>query len=146
MIRKLQPVRAPVCGVFAATLATPDMPFIAVKGLAHEELNMMGRWKGRMRLSTLKALLTQLGVAFSNVDAGEGALRVVAERLCPTKHYILFVTGHFLTLHDGKCYDQQNVDGASMANYWAAGKYVKAVIEVDRSKPAKTYAEMFPDE
>lgn len=146
MIRRLNPVNGPICGVFAATLATTDMPFFAVNSIAREEMAKK-RWKGAMHMPALKATLSRLGVTYKDVAGLQGMpLRGVVEKLDPAKHYIVFVTGHFLTLHNGFGYDQGYTHGVPVDGFWCAGRKVIHILEIDRSKPSSLYEEMFPDD
>lgn len=143
MIRKLNPVSGPICGVFAAALATPDMPFCMVKTMAQEEMRK-ARWNGPMHMPALTRLLSRLQVGFHDLGMRGMSLRDAAESLDPGKHYLLFVTGHFMTLHNRHGYDQQSVDGTSIERFWCAGRKVIDVLEI--TKLAPTYDELFPDE
>lgn len=143
MIRKLSPVSGPICGVFAVALATPDMPFCMVKTMAQEEMRKK-RWNGPMHMPALTRLLNRLQVGFRNLDMSGMTLRDAAESLDAGKHYLIFVTGHFMTLHNRHCYDQGNVSGTPIEQFWCAGKRIIESLEITSLAP--TYDELFPDE
>lgn len=143
MIRKLNRIHGPVCGVFAATLTTPDMPFVVVKNMASEEMRKR-RWRGAMHLPALQALLTRLGVTFRTVRAEAATLLDAARVLDESKHYIVFVTGHFMTLHNNVGYDQSHPDGVPIEKFWTAGRRIISILEIDRSN-AYTYDELFAE-
>lgn len=146
MIRHLEQVRAPICGVFAIALATPDMPFCVVKNVVHDELGLHPRWTGALTLKNITDMLKHFGVTFTDESIKDAPLKTVVKDLSPSEHHLIFVKNHFLTAHDGKCYDQGNARGTPIEQFWCAGRNVQAVIKIDRSKPAKTYADLFPDE
>lgn len=144
MIRKLQPINGPICGVFAITLTTPDVPFCMVKNMAQEEMQKR-RWNGPMHMPAMRGLLTRLKVGFAEFTEHYGvAMRDVVNRLDPNKHYILFVTGHYMTLHKGLGYDQANAHGTPIEQFWCLGRKVITILEITSYAPS--YDELFPDE
>lgn len=144
MIRVMQPQRGPVCGVFAATMTTPDVPFCVVKTMAGEEMARK-RWKGPMHMPALTSLLRSLKVEFNECSKLAGqTLKQAAEALDPEKHYLLFVTGHFLTLRGRKGYDQGNAHGTPIEQFWCLNRKVITILEI--TKFGATYDELFPDE
>ena len=146
MIRNISRQQGPVCGVFAATLATPDMPFILVKNMAREEMGNKARWSGPMYMPALVRLLNRLRVSFSRVDLCEVSLRKAAKELNPAKHYIMFVTGHFMTLRNGLGYDQGHPEGVPISEFWCAGRNVMQILEIDTTSPALTVAEYLSED
>lgn len=144
MIRVMKPEVGPICGVFAITMTTPDVPFCMVKGMAQEEMQKR-RWTGPMHMPAMKGLLSRLSVGFEEHGHLTGqVLRDAHSALDPNKHYILFVTGHFLTVHDGKGYDQGNAHGTPIEQFWCLGRKIITVLEITKFAPS--YDELFPDE
>ena len=128
MIKTIPPVRGPVCGIYAAALASGgsfnDSMAVAKKVVAKAK---SPTWRGRMYVSELRALFKGLGVEMDEIGFTGGPLQNVAGRLPLGGHYVIFVTGHYLTLHDGRCYDQSNPEGTPMDRYWARRKRVSHV-------------------
>lgn len=144
MIRSIQAQRGPICGVFAATLTTPDVPFVMVKTMAGEEMAKR-RWTGPMHIPALKGVLGQLKVEYTESSALTGkTLKDAAEELDPTKHYIVMVTGHFLTLRNRLAYDQAHPHGKPIEEFWCLNRKVISFLEI--TKLGATYDELFPDE
>ena len=129
-MRALQPSKAPVCGVFAATLAT-DLAFDDVMAKARKIKKNPGAWKGRLYLTELRALLNDVGVQFSEPEGfRKMTLASAAKELDQDRQYIVFVTGHYLTLHHGLAYDQYHVAGASIEEYKFKRRRIRAVLKL----------------
>jgi hypothetical protein len=126
----LAPVRGPVCGVFAVAIAA-NRPFCEVYAFARGHLKKPPQWRGRLYRRELLMLLTAHKVLALPAEGyrGYSLVRAVAE-LDPAGHYIADVTGHFLTVHDGKCYDQAHPLGAPIAGYYCRNKRVKSIMRV----------------
>lgn len=129
MIKTLPPARGPVCGIYAAALASGgsfDQSMAAAKRVVANAKSPS--WRGRMYVSELLALFDSLGVSMLKVEGYSGySLQKAAAELDPAGHYVLFVTGHFLTLHEGLCYDQGNATGTPIAAFWCRRKKISHV-------------------
>lgn len=129
MIKTIPPVRGPVCGVYAAALAAggsfDDSMAVAKKVVAKAK---SPSWRGRMFVGELKALFAGLGVEMDELEGFRGySLQKAAAELPLSGHYVLFVTGHYVTLHAGRCYDQGNAEGTPVAQMWCRRKRVSHV-------------------
>lgn len=130
MIKTIPPVRGPVCGIYAAALASggsfEQSMAVAKKVVAKAK---SPSWKGRMFVGELMALFDGLGVEMGELEGFRGySLQKAAAELPLSGHYVLFVTGHFLTLHEGLCYDQGNPKGTPVAQFWCRRKRVTHVL------------------
>lgn len=130
MIKTIPPVRGPVCGVYAAALAAGGDfhdSMAAAKKIVKKAA--APSWRGRMYISELRALLNALAVRVVDVEGVKGySLQKAAAELNPREHYIIFVTGHYLTLHAGLCYDQSNAAGTPVAKVWCRRKRISCVL------------------
>ena len=98
-----------------------------------------------MHMPAMKRLLGQLRVEFEeHAHLAGKALRDAHSALDPNKHYILFVTGHFLTLRGRLAYDQQNAHGTPVEQFWCLGRKIITILEITKFAPS--YDELFPDE
>lgn len=123
-------VRGPVCGVFAAAMAS-DKPFEDVLAIARRVVARSASWKGRLYYRELIALLDALNIQHREAEGYKGTALISASRtLHSERQYIVFITGHYLTLHQGICYDQSRPEGVPVDLYRENTKRIKRVIRI----------------
>jgi hypothetical protein len=128
MIKALPPVKGPVCGIYAAALASGgsfEKSMAVAKTVVAKAKSPS--WRGRMFVGELRALFAGLGVEMDEIDFSGSTLQKVAAELPLGGHYVLFVTGHYLTLHGGRCYDQANPEGRPVEAFWCRRRRVSHV-------------------
>lgn len=115
----LERVEGPVCGVFAAALVSGKR-FDEVYPVAREVRSLRRRvtnWRGHLYLLEIKHLLHRLGVRYKDCEGFRGGtLRQVQEIANPDNQYVVFVTGHYCTLHHGLVFDQLHPKGVTLAD------------------------------
>lgn len=126
--------RGPVCGIYAAALAA-NVPFhqsmaaakLVVRKARHSA------WKGRMYGDELKQLMKTLGVATVELEGyADQTLASAAKQLGTEAHYVIFITGHFLTLHNGLVYDQSHKTGTPVETYEWRRRHVNFILRKEQ--------------
>ena len=126
MIKPAPWLRLPCCGVYAVFLAVPYPEFTPVFTRAKSVLGRSNGWKGRMMVRELFSLLQSFGVQFASY---RDPLKLTIGRAFKDGHfakdsqYVLSISGHFLTIRNGLCYDQSNPNGVHVSEYrWRRSK------------------------
>lgn len=129
-VHVLEQQSGPVCGVFAAAMAS-GQPFHQVFDQARKLAGKAAHWKGWMQFSAVQKLLTSLGVQIRACEGYKGqTLQKAAAELPAEQHYIVYVTDHFLTLHQGLVFDQRHPKGCPVGDYHWRRKRVHGMVKV----------------
>lgn len=114
MIKEAKPVNLPCCGVFAVFLATPEPEFDPVFKKSKHKLGFGDRWQGRMTWRQLLSLLKTFGIQHRDKSDGDSPVGLTVNSAIKrgyftiSRQYVIFISGHFFTLKDGKVYDQSH--------------------------------------
>jgi hypothetical protein len=133
MIKPATRINAPCCGVFAIHLANDETDFQTTFDETREELGRTKGWQGRMAWSEFKLILEAYGVQFEAHDDPRGLTIGAAEKLghfSGGRQYIVFISGHFLTVRNGLAYDQGNPIGVPVGRYFARLRRVKYALKI----------------
>jgi hypothetical protein len=120
MIKPVERIYGPCCGVFAVFLAAPDDDFQNLFEESREKLGRAKVWKGRMYFRELLNLLNSVNVRYTEVPS---AKYLTIGKACKESifgdgaQYIVSISGHFLTIRSGLCYDQSNPVGTPFDQY-----------------------------
>lgn len=110
-MRNLEPVRGPVCGIFAAALAA-DVDFPVAMEAARKALKPHPSWRGRMSIAGFLNVLDQLAIpAQVRPQPARPTVAKLAATIDSSQHYIVRIRGHLMTLEGGKLYDQTTPQG-----------------------------------
>lgn len=129
-IHVLEQRSGPVCGVFAVAMAC-GQAFDAVFDLARQLTGRAVQWRGRMTFRAVQRVLHATGVEFKPCEGFAGmTVQRAANQLPADQHYIIYVTGHFFTLHQGKVFDQRHATGSPVAdNRWRRYR-IRGIVKV----------------
>jgi len=130
-IQNLGKVNAPVCGPYAIALVA-NVPLEQAMATVKRVKGAGDRWKGRATLGNLTDALGTFKVLYERLTGlrGKALKTVVSNDLVFNKQYLIFVTDHFLTLYQGKCYDQAHPEGIHYTHYFIRNRRVKAVLMI----------------
>jgi hypothetical protein len=133
MIKPATRINAPCCGVFAAHLAIEEPDFETTLHKARETLGRTRGWQGRMKWSEVKLLLESFGVQFEPYDDPVGLTIGAAHKaglFNDGRQYVLMIHNHFLTVREGRCYDQGFPIGVPVAKYFARRRRIKFAVKI----------------
>lgn len=129
-MRHLEYSSEPLCGVYAVALTTPDKSLMEMYEFTRTFLKKRSNWKGRLYNSELRSLLSAVGTNYTTHFYEKKSLKTVYKTLDESKHYIVFITGHFFTLHKRMIYDQYKPNGWPIEQYMNINRRVKSVYEI----------------
>lgn len=131
----LGPAAEPNCGVTAVALIAGE-PFAHVFALIKAQQSYGPRWKGRTYLSDRTDALCTLGVPHRTVyhprykARGKRSLASWARRLPHGVTFMVDVTGHTVTMRDGKIIDQVLRAWTPAADTRSARKMVRSIVRI----------------
>lgn len=131
MIRTLPQQYRPVCGLHAIALATTDKEVPDIE--AFFKPTRGASWKGRLYWDEILEGLKAFGAHHTDIsDRVRGLTATKAlDELVSSKQHLVFVTGHFFTLKDGRIWDQHYNTGVPLKESRWARKKVRRVAIIE---------------